>query len=227
MKFVSAFANKMTQKHINRNFQAKNSCWSERGQLPILRVIWDLSNCRQTCEPPNYWSASTILIAEMRIGTTLVFALASGVYIGLSSLPWQVVAWPSMVEWKSGQVDGATRHKGDPTPVHNLHITTSSIWQLAKTQNNKVRGQKTFSAICSEANASIHTGHIFFLEFYLPFQENQGWKLEKTERCDSPRSFAALRNKIAVFCRLATFSFSSVISIVITIILISLFISWR
>ena len=116
MKFAFAFANKMhyvdmAQKHINRffcklkNFQAKNSCWSERGQLPILRVIWDLSNCRQTCEPPNYWSASTILIAEMRIGTTLVFALASGFYIGLSSLHWQVVAsrgqhggvkkWPS------------------------------------------------------------------------------------------------------------------------------------
>ena len=67
----------------------------------------------------------------------LVFALASGVSIGLSSLHWQVVAGPSMVEWKSGQVDGATRHKGDPTPVHNLHITSSSIWQLAKTQNKK------------------------------------------------------------------------------------------
>ena len=124
-----------------------------------------------------------------------------------------------MVEWKSGQVDGATRHKGDPSPVHNLHITSSSIWQLAKTQNNKVRGQETFSAICSEANAPIHTGYIFVLEFYLPFQENQGWELEKTGRCDSPRSFAALRNKIAVFCRLATFSSSFAIIIVISIIL--------
>ena len=104
-------------------------------------------------------------------------------------------------------------------PHSTLHIKSSSIWQLAKTQNNKVRGQETFSAICSEANALIHTGHIFVVEFYLPFQENQGCKLEKTGRCDSPRSFAALRNKIAVFCRLATFSFSSVISIVITIIL--------
>ena len=101
------------------------------------------------------------------------FGLCTGIWYLHWSLPWQVVAWPSMVEWKSGQVDGATRHKGDPTPVHNLHITSSSIWQLAKTQNNKVGGQKTFSAICSEANATKHTGHIFVFEFYLPFQENQ------------------------------------------------------
>ena len=216
----------MPQKHIDRFFFA-NSRISRQKIAAGLREAscqsWEWFEIYPTADRP----ASRPTTDRHRLDPDCGdedwdnFGLCTGIWYLHWSLPWQVVAGASMVEWKSGQIDGATRHKGDPTPVHNLHITCSSIWQLAKTHNNKVRGRKTFSAICSEANAPKHTGHLFVFEFYLLFHENQGCKLEKTGRCDSPRSFAALRNKIAAFCRLATFSSSSfVISIVITIILI-------
>ena len=102
-------------------------------------------------------------------------------------------------------------------PQSTIYILPAAQFGNSQKHRTTKRTENIFCNLFWSKCIHTHRPYIF-LEFYLPFQENQGWKLEKTGRCDSPRSFAALRNKIAAFCRLATFS--SVISIVITIILI-------
>ena len=132
----------MPQKHIDRFFFA-NSRISRQKIAAGLREAscqsWEWFEIYPTADRP----ASRPTTDRHRLDPDCGdedwdnFGLCTGIWYLHWSLPWQVVAGASMVEWKSGQIDGATRHKGDPTPVHNLHITSSSIWQLAKTQNKK------------------------------------------------------------------------------------------